>query len=231
MFTTRFAHGGRTSRNGLETELVKQRVRQKNSRPNHPTTCGKVERFQDTMKRWLRARPAATTITELQTQLDTFNEIYNNHRPHRSLPHRATPATVYNTRPKAGPASHTIDTESRVRYDRISAGAVSLRINGQLHHIGLGGSEPCWHGADSGRSGCVVAAEVDRHPTVLVVEHGNELQASAERFEVLTQRRQGDLDSGDDSVVRTSPAIRSSRLDRPRFSPINSISRPLSAKW
>ena len=155
MFTTRFAHGGRTSRNGLETELVKQRVRQKNSRPNHPTTCGKVERFQDTMKRWLRARPAATTITELQTQLDTFNEIYNNHRPHRSLPHRATPATVYNTRPKAGPASHTIDTESRVRYDRISAGAVSLRINGQLHHIGLGGSEPCWHGADSGRSGCV----------------------------------------------------------------------------
>lgn len=45
VFTTRFAHGGRTSRNGLENELVKLRVRQKNSRPNHPTTCGKVERF------------------------------------------------------------------------------------------------------------------------------------------------------------------------------------------
>lgn len=51
VFTTRFAHGGRTSRNGLENELVKIRVRQKNSRPNHPTTCGKVELFQQTMKR------------------------------------------------------------------------------------------------------------------------------------------------------------------------------------
>ena len=50
VFTTRFSNGGRTSRNGLENELVKLRVRQKNSRPNHPTTCGKVERFQQTMK-------------------------------------------------------------------------------------------------------------------------------------------------------------------------------------
>ena len=39
----------------------------------------------------------------------------------------------------------------------------------------------------SGRSGCVVTAEVDRHPTVLVVEHGDELEAGAERFEVLPQ--------------------------------------------
>jgi transposase InsO family protein len=102
VFTTRLAHGGKTSRNGLENELVRLRVRQKNSRPNHPTTCGKVERFQQTMKRWLRAQPAATTINELQTQLDTFVEYYNHQRPHRSLPHHATPSTTYNARPKAG---------------------------------------------------------------------------------------------------------------------------------
>lgn len=138
VFTTRFANGGRTSRNGLETELVKHRVRQKNSRPNHPTTCGKVERFQDTMKRWLRAQPAATTIVELQAKLDAFVEIYNHQRPHRSLPHRATPATVYATRPKATPHDHTTSTEHRVRNDRVSAGAVTLRIDGHLHHIGVG---------------------------------------------------------------------------------------------
>ena len=46
VFTTRFSKSGQISRNGLETELVKLRVQQKNSRPNHPTTCGKVERFQ-----------------------------------------------------------------------------------------------------------------------------------------------------------------------------------------
>ena len=138
VFTTRFSNGGRTSRNGLENELVKHRVRQKNSRPNHPTTCGKVERFQQTMKRWLRAQPAAATITELQTQLNEFVDIYNHQRPHRSLPHRATPATAYTTRPKATPGHEHADSEFRVRHDRINCGTVSLRVDGHLHHIGLG---------------------------------------------------------------------------------------------
>jgi transposase InsO family protein len=138
VFTTRFAHGGRTSRNALENELVKHGVRQKNSRPNHPTTCGKVERFQQTMKRWLRAQPTATTIHELQHQLDTFVEHYNQHRPHRSLPHHATPAVAYNTRPKARPGDDHPNPEFRVRTDRISYGNISLRIDGHLHHIGLG---------------------------------------------------------------------------------------------
>ena len=139
VFTTRFAHGGRTSRNALETELVKLRVRQKNSRPNHPTTCGKVERFQQTMKHWLRAQPPPATLAELQQLLDTFVDIYNHHRPHRSLPHRATPAAIYTTRPKAHPGEHDPDTEFRVRHDRVDkAGKVTLRHNGQLHHIGIG---------------------------------------------------------------------------------------------
>ena len=112
VFTTRFAHGGRTSRNALETELVHLRVRQKNSRPNHPTTCGKVERFQQTMKRWLRAQPIAATITELQSQLDTFVEHYNHHRPHRSLPHRATPAAAYTRAPKPAQTPTTLTPSS-----------------------------------------------------------------------------------------------------------------------
>jgi transposase InsO family protein len=138
VFTARFANGGRTSRNGLEKELVKLRVRQKNSRPNHPTTCGKVERFQLTMKRWLRTQPAAATIAELQHQLDTFINLYNHHRPHRSLPHRSTPAVAYTTRPKAGPGTDHPDSEFRVRHDRIHSGNVSVRVDGHMHHIGLG---------------------------------------------------------------------------------------------
>jgi transposase InsO family protein len=138
VFTTRFANGGRASRNGLEQELVRLRVRQKNSRPNHPTTCGKVERFQQTMKKWLRTQPTVATLTELQAQLNDFVTIYNHHRPHRSLPHQATPAVAYTTRPKAGPGTSHPDSEFRVRHDRILAGNVSLRVNGHLHHIGLG---------------------------------------------------------------------------------------------
>jgi transposase InsO family protein len=138
VFTTRFAHGGRTSRNGFENELVKLRVRQKNSRPNHPTTCGKVERFQLTMKRWLRTQPQASTLAELQTQLDAFVDTYNHHRPHRSLPHHSTPAVAYQARPKAEPGNHQPDHEFRVRHDRIHYGNVSLRVDGHMHHIGLG---------------------------------------------------------------------------------------------
>lgn len=137
VFTARFAQGGRTSRNGLEKELQRLGIRQKNSRPNHPTTCGKVERFQQTMKRWLRAQPPADTIAELQHQLDTFAAHYNHHRPHRSLPHSSTPAAAYQARPKARPGGRT-DDDFRVRHDRVSHGNVSLRVDGHLHHIGLG---------------------------------------------------------------------------------------------
>ena len=59
------------------------------------------------MKKWLRAQPVQpSTIAELQTLLDLFTDEYNHRRPHRSLPHRATPATLYDTMPKAlpGPA-------------------------------------------------------------------------------------------------------------------------------
>ena len=137
VFTTRLA-GGRGGRNAFETELRRLGVHQINSTPNHPTTCGKVERFHQTLKKWLNAQPRATTIAELQTQLDTFVDEYNHRRPHRSLPQHATPATAYTARPKADPANRT-DTHNRVRRDRVdTTGALSLRLAGRLHHIGVG---------------------------------------------------------------------------------------------
>ena len=109
-----------------------------NSTPNHPTTCGKVERFHQTLKKWLKAQPRATTIAELQIQLDDFLTEYNRRRPHRSLPHHSTPHTAYTSRPKADPANRT-DTHNRVRRDRVdTTGALSLRLGGRLHHIGVG---------------------------------------------------------------------------------------------
>lgn len=137
VFTTRFA-GGKGGRNALEAELHRLGVQQINSTPNHPTTCGKVERFQQTVKKWLTHQPAAATIAELQTQLDEFTDEYNHRRPHRSLPHHAAPAVIYTSRPKADPATR-IDTHNRVRTDRVDqAGAITLRVNGRLHHIGIG---------------------------------------------------------------------------------------------
>ena len=139
VYTARFS-GGRGGRNMFEAELVRLRVHQKNSRPNHPTTCGKVERFQQTLKNWLHHQPVQPcTIAELQHLIDVFVAIYNHQRPHRSLEHRATPNTAYITRPKATPGQRQPDPHHRVRHDRVDkAGKVTLRHNGRLHHIGIG---------------------------------------------------------------------------------------------
>jgi transposase InsO family protein len=139
VFTTRLS-GGKGGRNHLEAELRRLGVKQKNGKPNHPQTQGKVERFQQTLKKWLRSQPVQpVTPVELQALLDAFTLIYNTRRPHRSLPHRATPATAYAARPKAVPGDRSADTHDRVRADRVDAdGKLTLRVGGRLHHIGIG---------------------------------------------------------------------------------------------
>jgi hypothetical protein len=72
--------------------------------------------------------------------LDAFVQIYNQQRPHRALPHRAAPAAVYHTRPKAAPLhSREHDDHHRIRRDVVDAGGkVTLRVGGRLLHIGIG---------------------------------------------------------------------------------------------
>ena len=134
VFTTRFA-GGRGGRNHLETLLVELGITQKHSRPNHPTTCGKVERFQQTLKKWLAAQPPARTLEDLQAQLDAFVDEYNNRRPHRSLG-RVTPAAAYQARPRAHPAGSDAGTHHRIRHDHVDTnGSISLRAPHLTGHL------------------------------------------------------------------------------------------------
>src|SRR5215469_5366749 len=119
VFTTRYS-GGRGGRNGFETELRRRGITQKNGRPNHPQTQGKVERFQQTLKNWLRAQPAQPAgLPQLQALLDEFRTYYTTRRPHKSLPHRAVPAATYAARPKDAPGNRAADTHDRVRRDII----------------------------------------------------------------------------------------------------------------
>jgi transposase InsO family protein len=140
VFTTRLAAGrrGLNSHNALEAHLAKHGIRQKNSTPGHPTTCGKVGRFRQTMKNWLRRQKPAHTIEELQHLIDQFVKEYNHNRPHRSLGRR-TPAQTYEALGKDTPNPHTLHSESRVRYDKVdSTGSITFRFAGKMHHIGIG---------------------------------------------------------------------------------------------
>jgi transposase InsO family protein len=122
----------------LEVQCGLRGIRVSHSRPYHPQTCGKVERFHQTLKKWLRAQPAAATIAGLQHQLNRFQTYYNTIRPHRALGRR-TPAQAYAARPTAVPSGPVISIHHRVRTDRIDNwGSVTLRHNSRLHHIGLG---------------------------------------------------------------------------------------------
>jgi len=122
----------------LERLLRRLRVVFDHSRPYHPTTCGKIERFHQTQKKWLAARPAAKTLRGLQAQADAFNRYYNTARPHRAVGRR-TPAQAYAARPKATPHGPKIPDHYRLRRDVVdTGGTITLRYNSRLHHIGIG---------------------------------------------------------------------------------------------
>jgi transposase InsO family protein len=124
----------------FEKYLAEHGVRLRHSRPYHPQTCGKVERFHQTLKKWLANQPPAASLRQLQGQLDSFRDYYNNTRPHRALGRR-TPAQAYQARPKATPSAAPlrVPKHARVRRDKIDkTGAVTLRHNSRLHHISIG---------------------------------------------------------------------------------------------
>ena len=105
------------------------------STPYHPQTCGKVERFHQTLKLFLAKQAAAESIAHLQLQLDAFRNIYNQLRPHRALDGR-TPHQVFNTRLKASPSIAQTQIEYRIRRDRLDTeGRVTLRYLSRLRHF------------------------------------------------------------------------------------------------
>jgi len=134
VYTSRFTGG----RNGFEYLLVYLGIRQKNGAPGHPQTQGKIERFQQTLKRWLGRGPAPTSVARLQERLDAFRLAYNEHRPHRAIG-RVTPGEAYRATPKAMAAGSRAGGHFRLRYDVADTkGAITLRRAGRLHHLKIG---------------------------------------------------------------------------------------------
>lgn len=126
------------------------------STPYHPQTCGKVERFHQTLKKWLAARPAPATIAELQQLLDTFADHYNHHRPHRAL-RRQTPATVWHATP-AAVRQHTPTTTR----------TTTLTIT--VDHDGKARSHRYWWGIGTSRHGQTVTIIHD-NTTAAIFNH------------------------------------------------------------
>jgi transposase InsO family protein len=135
IFTTRKGH----SLGAMEAELFSLGIATRHSRPYHPQTCGKVERFHQTLKKFIVKQEPATTKKLFQGQLDRFVESYSTERPHRSLGRR-TPLEAWRAREKVGPIGPKIDAGGyRTRHDIVDVGgSVTIRHKGKMHHIGIG---------------------------------------------------------------------------------------------
>lgn len=134
-----FCASARGDRGALATVLAGLGIVFKHSRPYHPQTCGKVERFHQTEKKFLAATAASPSLGALQERLEYFCEYYNTVRPHRAK-RRRTPQSVFDERAKAFPAGLPIRDAGgyRIRFDKVSAGKVTLRYGGTLRHLGIG---------------------------------------------------------------------------------------------
>lgn len=123
----------------FEANLRDAGVRPFTGRPFHPQTTGKVERFQQTLKKWLRRQPLAGSIEELQTQIDRFCHVYNFERPHQGIG-RVTPANRWHASPTSKPADQPLEhptyPKPKIQTARANAGGI-VRVNPRLA-IGLG---------------------------------------------------------------------------------------------
>ena len=106
-----------------------------NSTPGHPQTCGKIERFWQTLKKWLRARRAPATLDELNELLAQFRDFYNHHRAHRAL-RGATPAEAFTATAKARPADRPLPEP--VFISRHTVGDKSGKLHVAPYRINVG---------------------------------------------------------------------------------------------
>jgi transposase InsO family protein len=96
----------------------------------HPQTCGKNERAHQTLQRWLAARPAPATLSELQGLLDDYRRGYN-HRRHQALDgdtphqrfHSIDPAKPVGPASRvAGHVTRTVSATGVIGFDNTSIG-------------------------------------------------------------------------------------------------------------
>jgi transposase InsO family protein len=122
--TRTFARYGLTA---LEVWLIRLRIRIGHSRPYHPQTQGKDERFHRTLKCELLDRYGFSSLPDCQRAFDRWRDCYNLVRPHEALGQRP-PISRYRPSARTLPA-----ILPPVEYD---SGEYVLKVlaKGQIHH-------------------------------------------------------------------------------------------------
>lgn len=88
----------------LTAWLMRLGIRVGHSRPYHPQTQGKGERFHRTLNREVLQQFVLRDLAHAQTRFDAWRQVYNLERPHQAIA-MATPATRYQASARPFPES------------------------------------------------------------------------------------------------------------------------------
>ena len=94
-----WGNGPRDPYTPLGVWLIERDIRLGHSRPYHPQTQGKDERFHRTLKAEALSGPPFESLEQAARHLDRWRDIYNNERPHDALD-LATPFDRYRASPR-----------------------------------------------------------------------------------------------------------------------------------
>ena len=103
IYTARY----RGASTGLEMDLSALGIAFRHGKPYHPQTQGKIERYHQTLKKWLAARDEFDSIEALQAGVEFFARYYNEVRPHSSLANRTPAEFARELSTKANPETPT----------------------------------------------------------------------------------------------------------------------------
>lgn len=120
---------GSTRRGGLsalEVWLMRLGIKVGHSRPHHPQTQGKLERFHQTLKRELLHDAHFRTLAQCQIGMDGWLEQYNQQRPHQALGQKP-PLSRYRSSPRPYP-----EKLLEVEYEP-GERILKVRAKGQIH--------------------------------------------------------------------------------------------------
>ncbi len=122
---------------GLTVWMMRLGIQALHSRPYHPQTCGKDERFHRTLKRELLDQEQWRDTAHAQERSDAWRHIYNHERPHEALAGN-TPASRYRPSLRSFPdplPSFNYGSEMDVRH--VSRDGRVL-FHGKLYSVGKG---------------------------------------------------------------------------------------------
>lgn len=90
---------------GFEEEPRRQGIQHVKSRPHHPQTCGKIERFWKTMWEEFLSRTVFADFEDCQRRAALFVQHYNFQRPHQGLEGLAPADRFFRSAPQVGGAT------------------------------------------------------------------------------------------------------------------------------